>query len=97
MEPIRVLLADDHTLFRKGIRMLLEQMQDIEVVGEAASGQEVVAQAREVVPDVILMDIKMPVISGLEATRHILQENPHIGVILVTMFDSLVKSLCRSN
>ena len=52
-----------------------------------ASGQEVVAQAREVVPDVILMDIKLPVISGIEATKSILQENPHIGVILVTMFD----------
>ncbi|MFQ5814807.1 MAG: response regulator [Anaerolineae bacterium] len=87
MEPIRILLADDHTLFRKGIRTLLEQVQDVEVVGEAASGREVVTQARELVPDVILMDIKMPVISGIEATRHVLQENPHIGVILVTMFD----------
>ena len=87
MEPIRLLLADDHTLFRKGIRTILEQMQDIEVVGEAATGQEVVAQARDLVPDVILMDIKMPVFSGIEATRQILQESPHIGVILVTMFD----------
>ena len=87
MEPVRVLLADDHTLFRKGIRTLLEQMPDIEVVGEAAGGQEAVERARELVPDVILMDIKMPVISGIEATRAIVQENPHIGVILVTMFD----------
>ena len=87
MEPIRVLLADDHTLFRKGVRTLLEHTQDIEVVGEAATGQEVVTRAQELVPDVILMDIKMPVISGIEATRQILQENPHIGVILVTMFD----------
>ena len=87
MEPIQVLLADDHTLFRKGVRNLLEQMPDIEVVGEAATGQDVVSQARELVPDVILMDIKMPVISGIEATRSVLQENPHIGVILVTMFD----------
>ena len=87
MEPIRILLADDHTLFRKGIRIILEQMQDVEVVGEAASGQEVVALAQDLVPDVILMDIKMPVISGIEATKHILEENPHIGVILVTMYD----------
>ena len=87
MEPIRVLLADDHTLFRKGIRTLLEQMPDVEVVGEAASGQEAVTLAHDLVPDVILMDIKMPVISGIDATRHVLQENPHIGVILVTMFD----------
>ena len=87
MEPIRILLADDHTLFRKGIRTILEQMQGVEVVGEAANGQEAVAQARELVPDAILMDIQMPVISGIEATQHILKENPHIGVILVTMFD----------
>ncbi len=87
MEPIRILLVDDHTLFRKGVRTLLEQMQGLEVVGEAASGEEAVTQAQELVPDVILMDIKMPVLSGIEATRNILQENPHIGVILVTMFD----------
>ncbi len=87
MEPIRILLADDHTLFRKGIRTILEQMEEVKVEGEAASGQEIVALAHELVPDVILMDIKMPEISGIEATRRILQENPHIGIILVTMFD----------
>ncbi len=87
MEPIRTLLADDHTLFRRGLHTLLEQMHGIEVVGEAASGEEVVAQARELVPDVIPMDIKMPVINGIEASRQVLQENPHIGIILVTMFD----------
>ena len=87
MEPTRVLLADDHTLFRRGIRTILEQMDGIEVAGEAANGQEAVARAHELVPDAILMDIKMPVISGIEATQQILKENPHIGVILVTMFD----------
>ena len=87
MEPIRTLLADDHTLFRKGLHTLLEQMHGIEVVGEAATGEEVVTQARELIPDVILMDIKMPVINGIEASRQVLQENPHIGIILVTMFD----------
>ena len=87
MEPVRLLLADDHTLFRKGVRTLLEQMPDIEVVGEAANGQEVVSRARELVPDVILMDIRVPEINGIEATRNILQENPHIGVTLLTMFD----------
>lgn len=87
MEPIQVLLADDHTLFRKGIRNLLEQMQGFEVVGEAANGEEAVNQARELVPDVILMDIMMPGFNGIEATGNILQENPHIGVILVTMID----------
>ena len=87
MEPIRILLADDHTLFRRGIRTMLEQMPDVEVVGEAASGQEAIALAHQFVPDVILMDIKMPAVSGIEATRRILQENPHIGIILVTMYD----------
>ncbi len=87
MDQIRVLLADDHTLFRKGIRIILEQSQDIEVVGEAANGQEAVAEARELVPDAILMDIKMPVINGIDASKAILQENPHIGIVLVTMFD----------
>ena len=87
MGQINVLLADDHTLFRKGMSMLLGQMEEVQIVGEAASGQEAVTQARELVPDVILMDIKMPIFSGIEATRHILEENPHIGIILVTMFD----------
>lgn len=87
MERIRVLLADDHTLFRKGIRNMLEEMPDIEVVGEAATGREAVEKACALVPDVILMDIKMPEITGIEATRQVLQENPHIGIILVTMYD----------
>ena len=72
MDPVRVLLADDHTLFRRGIRTILEQTQDIEVVGEAANGQEAVADAREMVPDAILMDIKMPVINGIDASKAIL-------------------------
>ena len=87
MERTRILLADDHTLFRKGIRAILERMDNLEVVGEAAGGQEAIEQARELVPDVILMDIKMPDVGGLDATQRILQENPHIGIILVTMFD----------
>jgi len=87
LDQITVLLADDHTLFRKGIRTILEQMDSLEVVGEVSSGQDAVARARELVPDVVLMDIKMRVIGGIEATRQIVEENPHIGVILVTMFD----------
>jgi len=87
LERIRVLLADDHTLFRKGIRSMLEEMPDVEVVGEAATGREAVEQACTLVPDVVLMDIKMPEITGIEATRQVLQENPHIGIILVTMYD----------
>jgi DNA-binding NarL/FixJ family response regulator len=87
LERIRVLLADDHTLFRKGIRNILEEMPDVEVVGEAATGREAVEKSCALVPDVILMDIKMPETTGIEATRQVLQENPHIGIILVTMYD----------
>jgi DNA-binding NarL/FixJ family response regulator len=87
LERIRTLLADDHTLFRKGIRTILEQMENLDVLGEASTGEEVAALARELVPDVILMDIQMPGMNGIEATRQILKDNPHIGVVLVTMFD----------
>jgi len=87
MDTVRVLLADDHTLFRKGLRTLLERMHGVDVVGEAATGDEALERARELVPDVILMDVKMPGLSGIEAARRVLAENPHIGIILVTMFD----------
>ena len=87
MDVIRVLLADDHTLFRKGLRSLLEQFDDLEIVGEAARGDEAVSMAADTVPDVILMDIRMPGISGIEATAEVLKENPHIGIILVSMHD----------
>ena len=87
MDVIRVLLADDHTLFRKGLRSLLEQFDDLEIVGEAARGDEAVSMAADTVPDVILMDIRMPGISGIEATAEVLKENPHRGIILVSMHD----------
>ncbi|GAB4573344.1 MAG: response regulator transcription factor [Anaerolineae bacterium] len=87
MEPIRILIADDHTLFRDGLRALLSSVEDISVVGEAASGQAAVALAADLIPDVILMDIQMPELNGIEATRQILRANPHIGVIMLTMFD----------
>jgi len=87
MEPIRILIADDHTLFREGLRALLNSVPDTEVVGEAATGDEAIAQAAALQPDVILMDIKMPGVNGIEATRRILHTSPHIGVIVVTMFE----------
>ncbi len=86
MDTIRVLIADDHTLFREGLRALLISLPDIQVVGEAASGEETVAQAVALQPDIILMDIQMPDLNGIEATRQILRANPHIGVIVLTMF-----------
>ena len=87
MDAIRILVADDHTLFRKGLRSLLEHQKGIEVVGEASTGPEAVTLAEELVPDVVLMDIKMPGLSGIEATKQILDENSHTGIILVTMYD----------
>ena len=87
MDPLRVLIADDHPFFRDGMRMFLETTPDIAVVGEAATGEETVAQARTLQPDVILVDIKMPGLSGIEATRQILRWNSGIRVLIVTMFE----------
>lgn len=87
MEQVTILIADDHTLFRTGLRSLLASLPEIIVVGEAATGDEVIRLATELQPDVILMDIQMPGVNGIEATRHILHTSPHIGVIMVTMFE----------
>ncbi|MCK6627250.1 MAG: response regulator transcription factor [Anaerolineae bacterium] len=86
MSNIRVLLADDHSLFREGIRSLLEDQDDIKIVGEAEDGLEVVKLAAELKPTVILMDINMPVIDGVEATRTILQNDEAVGIIILTMY-----------
>jgi DNA-binding NarL/FixJ family response regulator len=82
-----VLMADDHLLFRDGLRALLSAASDLELVGEATTGAEAITLAASLQPDVILMDLKMPGVSGIEATRQILRESPHIGVLMVTMFD----------
>jgi DNA-binding NarL/FixJ family response regulator len=84
---IRVLIADDQTLVRDGFRMILDAQEDIEVVGEAADGIEAVAQARELRPDVVLMDVRMPNRDGLEATRALLRELPDVHVLILTTFD----------
>lgn len=86
-DPIHILIADDHTLFRDGLKALFGSLPDTEVVGEAATGTETVALAEKLQPDVVLMDIQMPGLNGIEATRHIVQTSPHIGVIVVTMFE----------
>lgn len=86
-EVIRVVLADDHTLFREGVASLLERVPDIELAGQASTGDEAVRLAGQLVPDVVLMDLQMPGLGGIEATRAIVQQSPHIGVIVLTMFE----------
>ncbi len=87
-EPLRVLLVDDHILFRRGVRAVLATRADMQVVGEASDGLEAVALARQTMPDVILMDIKMPGCNGLEATRRIKQEMPSVKVFMLTVSES---------
>ncbi|MGB5846119.1 MAG: response regulator transcription factor [Anaerolineales bacterium] len=86
-KDIRVLIADDHTLFRDGLLALLNSVDDIKVIGTAQDGLEAVNQAADSQPDVILMDILMPELNGIEATRKIIQTSPHVGVIMLTMFE----------
>jgi DNA-binding NarL/FixJ family response regulator len=84
---IRILVADDHALFRDGLRALFGSIPDAEVVGEAATGEEAVKRAEELQPDVVLMDIQMPGVNGIEAARRIVNQSPHVGVVVVTMFE----------
>jgi DNA-binding NarL/FixJ family response regulator len=86
-EPVRVLLVDDHPMFRDGLRLALGASSGIEVVAEADSGAGGIAQAAEHQPDVVIMDVNMPDLNGIEATRRIVAESPHIGVLVLTMFD----------
>jgi two-component system, NarL family, response regulator NreC len=82
---VRVLIADDHGVVRKGLRLLLEQYPEIEVVGEAANGREVVRLATELSPNVILMDVAMPLLNGIDAADQIRRTDDQIGVIMLTM------------
>ena len=85
--PIRVLITDDHVFYREGVRALLSSVHEIEVVGEANNGDEAIAQTSELKPDVILMDLKMPGMNGIDATRCIHETHPKVGVLVITMFD----------
>lgn len=87
MGKIRVLIADDHAILREGIRALLKLSPDIEVVGEAADGREAVEQCRRLNPDVVLMDVAMPGLGGLEATLAIRKENPRIKILVLTQYE----------
>jgi DNA-binding NarL/FixJ family response regulator len=87
MEPLSVLVADDHPVFRDGVRALLDSTPELEVVGEAAAGDQAVELATELQPDVVVMDLQMPGLNGIEATREIVARSPHIGVLVLTMFE----------
>jgi DNA-binding NarL/FixJ family response regulator len=84
-EPVRVLLADDHPVYRDGLAALLGSLDGVDVVGTAADGVEAVDRARELQPDVVVMDVQMPRLDGIEATRAITADSPHIGVVVLTM------------
>ena len=87
METLRILVAEDHPLFRKGMIALLSSVPEFEVVGEAKTGEEAVVRAAQLQPDVILMDLQMPEVNGIEATRRILQHDPGVRILVVTLFE----------
>ncbi len=86
-EKIRILLADDHALLRQGTAELLQHEGDIEVIGQAENGQEAVQLAQSLQPDIVVMDVRMPGMSGIEATRQIRKEMPHVQVLVLTAYD----------
>lgn len=88
MDPIRILVADDHALIRTGMKNLLEGNKDFLVVGEAADGEEVIQKARDLKPDVVVMDISMPKVNGIEATRILKQSRPETGILVLTMHEN---------
>lgn len=87
MDKIRLLIVDDHPVFRFGLRSLISSIPDMEVVGEATNGESAIEQSASLKPNIILMDINMPGINGIEATRKILTAQPEIGILVITMFD----------
>ncbi len=97
IEPIRVVVVDDHVVFRQGLSALLEANDDTLVVGQAGSGDEAVVVIGREVPDVVLMDVQMPQVNGIEATRRVLADHPDVHVVMLTMLeddDSLFAAMC---
>ena len=87
VDPIRVLIADDHALFRRGLEMVLKEEPGIELVGQASDGAEAVQMAGEVLPDVVLMDVRMPKITGIEAARQVKEVAPSAKIVMLTVSD----------
>ncbi len=86
-EKLRVLIADDHALFRRGLEMTLESEPDIDIIGQATDGQEAIQKAQELMPDVVLMDVRMPKRTGIEATQRIKELLPHVKIMMLTISD----------
>jgi DNA-binding NarL/FixJ family response regulator len=87
IDSLKVMIVDDHALFRRGLEMVLEQEPDIDVIGEAADGAEAIQKAQELMPDVVLMDVRMPKRSGIEATQEIRDLLPHAKILMLTISD----------
>jgi len=87
MDKLRILIAEDSAPFRQGLRGLLQSVDSLEVVGEATSGQEPIQLANQLQPDIVLMDLQMPGLNGIEATRQIVYTSPHISILMLTMFE----------
>src|SRR3989304_2138774 len=87
MENMKVLITDDHAIVREGLQAILKGESDIEVVGEATNGEEAIKKAKELQPDIVLMDITMPGMNGLEATRLIRKQNPETKILVLTMHE----------
>jgi DNA-binding NarL/FixJ family response regulator len=97
MKKLRILLADDHKIVREGLRTLINSQPDMQVVGEAANGREVLVKARELKPDVVVMDLSMPELNGLQATERLKTERPEIKVVALTAHEdeSYLRQLCK--
>ncbi len=87
METVEILIADDHPFFRRGIKSLLQTLEGLKVVGEASTGEEAVRLAADLEPDLILMDLNMPGLNGVQATHQIVSRSPHTGILILTMSD----------
>lgn len=84
---IKVVIADDHEIFRDGMRIMLQKQTDIQLVGEAGDGRELIEQVKSLQPDIVISDVKMPRMDGAAATRHLVEHYPNVGIIALTMFD----------